>query len=72
MRSQSSRAATAAAIALVAVAVAFASTPLAAELKVLSAGGVRAVVTELGQQFERGAGHKVTIKFVEGPLVKIN
>lgn len=42
----------------------------AAEIKVLSAGGVRPVVSELGAQFERATGHKLTIKFVAGPVVK--
>lgn len=35
----------------------------AAEIKVLSAGAVRAIVTELAQIFERETGHKVTLAF---------
>jgi molybdate transport system substrate-binding protein len=35
----------------------------AAEIKVLSAGAVRAIVTELTQAFERETGHKVSLAF---------
>jgi len=40
----------------------------AAELKVLSAAPFRAVIQELGPQFEKATGHKLAIK-VEGVLV---
>jgi molybdate transport system substrate-binding protein len=42
----------------------------AAEIKVLSAGGVRPALEELISQFERTSGHKVTTTFVGGPAVK--
>jgi molybdate transport system substrate-binding protein len=35
----------------------------AAEIKVLSAGAVRAIVTELAQAFEKDTGHTVTLAF---------
>jgi len=35
----------------------------AAEIRVLSAGAVRAVVTELAQAFEKETGHKVSLAF---------
>jgi molybdate transport system substrate-binding protein len=35
----------------------------AAEIKVLSAGAVRAIVTELAQAFEKETGHKVALAF---------
>lgn len=35
----------------------------AAEIKVLSAGAVRAIVTELAQTFEKETGHKVSLAF---------
>lgn len=35
----------------------------AAEIKVASAGAVRAIVTELAQAFEKDTGHKVTLAF---------
>jgi len=35
----------------------------AAEIKVLSAGAVRAIVTELAQAFEKETGHKVSLAF---------
>jgi molybdate transport system substrate-binding protein len=35
----------------------------AAEIKVLSGGGIRSVLQELVPRFERASGHKVTIKF---------
>ncbi len=43
---------------------------VAAEVKVLSAGGIRPPVEQLLPQFERASGHKVAIKFVGGPAVK--
>ena len=41
----------------------------AAEVKVISAGGIRTVMDDLGPQFERATGHKLAIKFVDGPAV---
>jgi len=38
----------------------------AAEIKVVSAGAVRAIVTELAQAFEKETGHKVSLAF--GPV----
>ncbi len=42
----------------------------AADIKVLSGNGARAAVSELGSQFERASGHKVTIQFEVNPEVK--
>jgi len=42
----------------------------AAEIQVLSAGGVRPPLDELFAQFERASGHKVAVKYVGGPTVK--
>lgn len=42
----------------------------AAEITVLSAGGIRPPLQELIPQFERATGHKVVIKFVGGAAVK--
>jgi molybdate transport system substrate-binding protein len=42
----------------------------AADIKVLSGNGARAAVSELGAQFERASGHKVTIRFEVNPEVK--
>jgi molybdate transport system substrate-binding protein len=42
----------------------------AAEIKVLSAGGIRPPLEELIPQFERASGHKIAIKFVGGAAVK--
>lgn len=42
----------------------------AAEIKVLSAGGIRPVLEQLVPQFERAQGHKVAINFVGGPAVQ--
>ncbi len=42
----------------------------AAEVKVLTAGGIWPVMKELGAQFERASGHKLVMKVVIGPLVK--
>jgi len=42
----------------------------AAEIKVLSGNGARAAVSELGTQFERATGHKVSIRFEVNPAVK--
>jgi molybdate transport system substrate-binding protein len=40
-----------------------ATTANAAEIKVLSAGAVRSLVTDLAQRFEQQTGHKVTLAF---------
>jgi molybdate transport system substrate-binding protein len=42
----------------------------AAEVKLISATPMRAVIKELGPQFERETGHKLVTKFVSGPVVK--
>lgn len=42
----------------------------AAEVKVIGANPMKAVVQELGAQFERDTGHKLVTKFVSGPVVK--
>lgn len=42
----------------------------AAEIKVLSTGGIRPPIEELVPQFERTSGHKVAITFMGGPAVK--
>lgn len=42
----------------------------AAEVKVISAGGFRPVLSVVGPRFEHATGHKLTIKFVDGPAVK--
>ncbi len=42
----------------------------AAEVKVIGANPIKAVVQELGSQFERESGHKLVTKFVSGPVVK--
>src|SRR5687768_17638153 len=42
----------------------------AAEIKVLSAGGVRPPLEELIPQFERASGHKVSVRYAGGPAVK--
>ncbi len=42
----------------------------AVEIKVLSGNGARAAVSELGAQFERVSGHKVSIDFAVNPTVK--
>lgn len=45
----------------------------AAELKVLAGGSLRSVLTELGPQFERSSGHKLTIHFDTTPnLIKLS
>src|SRR3954447_20199207 len=41
-----------------------------ADIKVLSGNGARTAVAELGAQFERASGHKVTIDFAVNPEVK--
>src|ERR1700690_495304 len=44
----------------------------AAELKVLAGGSLRSALTELGPQFERASGHKLTIHFDTTPnLIKL-
>lgn len=42
----------------------------AAEVKAIGANPMKAVVQELGAQFERDTGHKLVAKFVSGPVVK--
>lgn len=42
----------------------------AAEVKAIGANPMKAVVQELGAQFERDTGHKIVSKFVSGPVVK--
>lgn len=42
----------------------------AAEISVLSAGGIRQPLDELIPQFERASGHKVTARFMGAPTVK--
>jgi molybdate transport system substrate-binding protein len=51
------------ALLLAALVLAGAGPAEAAEIKVLSAGAVRAIVTELTQAFERETGHKVSLAF---------
>ncbi len=41
-----------------------------AELKLISANAVRAVVTELVADFEKKTGHKVVVKFELNPVIK--
>ena len=45
-------------------------TAEAAEIKVIGATPMTAVIKELGAQFERETGHKLVTKFVSGPVVK--
>jgi molybdate transport system substrate-binding protein len=42
----------------------------AAEIKVIGAAPMTAVIKELGAQFERETGHKLVARFVSGPVVK--
>ncbi len=42
----------------------------AAEVKVIGATPMTAVIQELGAQFERETGHKLVTKFTSGPIVK--
>ncbi|HUQ73284.1 MAG TPA: substrate-binding domain-containing protein [Burkholderiales bacterium] len=49
---------------------AFAVSAHGAELKVLSGNGARSAVAQLGAQFERASGHKVSIDFAVNPEVK--
>jgi molybdate transport system substrate-binding protein len=43
---------------------------LAAEIKLLSTGGIRPPMEELIPQFERASGHKVSARFAGGPAVQ--
>ena len=43
---------------------------VAAEIQVLSAGGIRPALDQLLPQFERASGHKVAIRFVGGPAIQ--
>jgi len=47
-----------------------ARTAVAAEIKVLSSNGIKAVVEELLPQFERQTKHKVTIRFEPSAVLK--
>jgi molybdate transport system substrate-binding protein len=42
----------------------------AAEVKAIVANPMKAVVQEVGAQFERDTGHKLVTRFVSGPVVK--
>jgi molybdate transport system substrate-binding protein len=42
----------------------------AAEIKVIAATPMTAIVQELGAQFERSSGHRLVSKFLSGPIVK--
>jgi molybdate transport system substrate-binding protein len=42
----------------------------AAEVKILSAAGIKSVVEELGAKYEQETGHKLVFKFVGGPAVQ--
>jgi molybdate transport system substrate-binding protein len=42
----------------------------AAEVKAIVANPMKAVLQEVGAQFERDTGHKLVTKFVSGPIVK--
>jgi molybdate transport system substrate-binding protein len=42
----------------------------AADIKVLSAGGIRPPLEQLVPRFESSSGHKVSLRFVGGPTVK--
>ena len=42
----------------------------AAEIKVLSAAGMKSVVEDLGAKYEQTSGHKLVLKFVGGPAVQ--
>ena len=42
----------------------------AAEIKVLSAAGIKSVVEDLGAKYEKASGHKLVLKFVGGPAVQ--
>jgi molybdate transport system substrate-binding protein len=56
---------------LVAAALVFAAqSVLAAEITVLSAGGIRLPLEELGAHFQHSSGHKVALKFVGGAMMK--
>lgn len=46
------------------------SKALGADIEVLSAAGIRGVVVEIGQQFERSTGHKFAAQYVGGPVVR--
>src|ERR1700733_4749280 len=51
------------AVALAGLALVLAAGAKAAEIKVISTGGARAVMTSIVPEFERKTGHKVTIDF---------
>ena len=47
-----------------------ASTASAGELRLIVATPMTGVAQDLGRQFEQRSGHKLTMKFVSGPIVK--
>ena len=49
---------------------ALASSARAAEIKVFCSNGIKAVVDELGPQFERATGHKIVLMFEPSTLLK--
>ena len=55
---------------LLAALLAAAACAQAADIRVLSGNGARSAIAELGAQFERASGHKVTIDFAVNPEVK--
>jgi molybdate transport system substrate-binding protein len=57
-------------LAVTAILCAHAVAAEAAEIQVLSAGGIRPPIEELVPQFERASGHKVAIRFMGGSAVK--
>jgi molybdate transport system substrate-binding protein len=59
-----------AATALVAVFICGETLARAAELKILSAAGVSPVVNELNAEFERSTKHKLSVQFMDAPVVK--
>ena len=46
------------------------SETAAADIKVLAATPTTAVIRQAAEQFERSTGHKITGRFVSGPIVK--
>jgi molybdate transport system substrate-binding protein len=57
-------------LATLALALALTSAAHAAEIRVLAATPLTAVVTELGAKFERETGHTLVTRFMSGPVVK--
>jgi molybdate transport system substrate-binding protein len=57
---------------VLALVISIAPAAKAAELKVIAGGSMTAVLKELGPQFERTSGHKVTVQFGSTPqLIKL-